>query len=325
MEYLEPWRLTMMSVTKSRKYRPDEPPRQKRQLARTTRTAEIIEGSTPRKPRLGRRESEPHSAEINHLYDVLTTNFPQDRTMWDLHHYFTLGDERIDLQFDISYFQGLHLPYELSSYHAEKHGDQRPTMVVNFLSKSTHGNDLGSVAETCQKLGIPVYVVFNPYLQHPRTIRAPFLRVYHASGLGTSYEIKELREVCLKEASSRDDDPEEEIDLSRVIDVRPDLLPFMFGIMQRERLFEGGLPRYQLILIDRRTKKRLLTKAERERRLREEAQRQAEQAQRQAERERRLRKEAQRQAEEARRQAEEARRQLEQIKKRLQELQNRQD
>jgi len=56
----------------------------------------------PNVPRLGRRENEPHSAEVTYLHDVLTTNFPNDRTLWDLHHYFRKEGMDIDLQFDIS-------------------------------------------------------------------------------------------------------------------------------------------------------------------------------------------------------------------------------
>ncbi|NMC08243.1 MAG: hypothetical protein GYA24_23760, partial [Candidatus Lokiarchaeota archaeon] len=48
-------------------------------------------------PRIGRRESEPHSAEISYLHDVLTVNFPQHHAIWDLHHYFTLENEEIDV------------------------------------------------------------------------------------------------------------------------------------------------------------------------------------------------------------------------------------
>ncbi|MHA1370170.1 MAG: hypothetical protein ACTSRA_10700, partial [Promethearchaeota archaeon] len=33
-------------------------------------------------PRLGRRESEPHSAEINYMHDVFTTNYPGGRVLW---------------------------------------------------------------------------------------------------------------------------------------------------------------------------------------------------------------------------------------------------
>lgn len=70
----------------------------------------------PNEPRLGRRESEPQSAEITYLYDVLATNFPDDRTMCDLHHYFKKDGKHLDIQFDITYFKGLQIPYTLTSY-----------------------------------------------------------------------------------------------------------------------------------------------------------------------------------------------------------------
>ena len=54
--------------------------------------------------RLGRRESEPHSAEVSYLFEVLSTNYPSHRTLWDLHHYFGNDREQFDIQFDISLF-----------------------------------------------------------------------------------------------------------------------------------------------------------------------------------------------------------------------------
>ena len=89
----------------------------------------------PKALRLGRRESEPHSEEVSYLHDVLETNFPNDRTMWDLHHYFIVGKEEIDFQLDISYFKGLDIPHTLSSYHAAKYGNRIPTLGINILSK----------------------------------------------------------------------------------------------------------------------------------------------------------------------------------------------
>ena len=64
----------------------------------------------PNTPRLGRRESEPHSAEITYIHDILTTNFPTGRAVWDLHHYFLgikdpLKGKEIDIQFDVSFFK----------------------------------------------------------------------------------------------------------------------------------------------------------------------------------------------------------------------------
>ncbi len=264
----------------------DMPPTQKRRSTRHEHVPDAEEDVGPEKPRLGRRESEPHAAEVTYLHDVLTTNFPQDRTTWDLHHYFMWEGELIDVLFDITYFRGYQIPYSLSYYDARMHENRRPTMAVNFISRSTYNDDIGMTVLNCQVLGIPIYVVFNPYLQGPFPLRAPFLRVYHAKELGKPHKISETYEICLKEPSSPD--AEEEIDLSKVIDVRPDLLPFMFGIMQRKQVFEGGLPLYRLILIDRDTKKRLLTKTEK----------------------------AWREAEEARRRAEEARQQLQKLKER---------
>ena len=115
------------------------------------------------KPRLGRRESEPHSDEINYLYDVLTTNFPDDRAMWDLHHYFTVDDLKIDLQFDVSYFKDMHIPERLSSYKAEKYNGRVPNMAINVLSKSTWKTDIGENLDYCRRLQIPLYIVFTTY------------------------------------------------------------------------------------------------------------------------------------------------------------------
>ncbi len=56
-----------------------------------------VDDYVPTKPRLGRRESEPHAAEVSYLYEVLSSNFPADRTMWDLLHYFQLEGEELDL------------------------------------------------------------------------------------------------------------------------------------------------------------------------------------------------------------------------------------
>ncbi len=96
----------------------------------------------PLVPRLGRRESEPHAAEVSYLYDVLSTNFPDDRATWDLHHYFTFEGEEIDIQFDISFFRGFKVPYPISSYRASEYQNRVPTLAINVLSKSTWRVDL---------------------------------------------------------------------------------------------------------------------------------------------------------------------------------------
>ena len=245
------------------------------------------------KARLGRRESEPHSDEINYLYDVLSTNFPEDRTFWDLHHYFDLEGDRLDLQFDITYFRGLDIPYRLSSYDAAEYGGRVPTLAVNILSASTFRNDLGIVLEQCQRLQIPVYVVLSDHLQNPSYVRAPMLKIYYREG--DQYHIVELHETCGTEGG--------EIDASKLLDVRPDLLPFKFGIVERKAKYKKHdiLPLYYLALVERDTGMVLLTSRERAEREAEDERQKRLEAEKQAEDERQKRLEAEKRAEEAER------------------------
>ncbi len=251
-------------------------------------------------PRLGRRESEPHSSEINYLHDVLTTNFPQDRVMWDLHHYFVVEGNTIDIQFDISYFRDFDLPHEISSYRASQHDNRIPTMAVNILSRSTYGLDIGMNVLQCHAIGIPVYMVFNPYLPNPWLLRAPFLRVHYLENPNEPYKILDLRDVCLVESESSNI-TEEILDPSKLLDVRPDLLPFMFGIIKLRRQFEGGLPRYRLILVDRETLKPLPTRIELERQRAEQERQRAEQERQRAEQERQRAEQLERELQELKR------------------------
>ncbi len=118
------------------------------------KTIKIEHVPPPWQPRLGRRESEPHSHEITYLYDALTHNYPNYRIIWDLHHYFSFQGERLDIQFDISFFMDLDIPitYDLSSYNAEKYGNKVPTLAINILSNSTYGKDLRETMNFVQAL-----------------------------------------------------------------------------------------------------------------------------------------------------------------------------
>lgn len=205
-------------------------------------------------PRLGRRESEPHSFEINYLHDVLRSNYPDDRVIWDLHHYFNHIGEEIDIQFDISFFRDLKIPYTLSSFRSSEFNNQKPTMVVNIFSKSTWKNDLGLNMDTSRLLEIPIYVLFSPYLSSPKTYKAPFLRIYILKEDG-DYHVKETREVCLDDGGVLDD--------KKLIDVE-NIVPFHFGIMKAKKRHQGDLPLYHLILVDSESKLRLLTSLEKE-------------------------------------------------------------
>lgn len=221
----------------------------------------------PHVPRLGRRESEPHSAEVSYIHDVLLSNFPGDRPTWDLHHYFMLDGEEIDLRFDVSYFKGLHVDHTLSSYKAAEHGGRVPDLVINILSQSTWTRDVGVTVETCQALGIPVYVIFAPYDVASRIYKPPFLRA-HVMGSAGRYQVHELREVTLKAGGVMKQE--------QVIDCG-ERLPFLFGLMELERKHAKGLPLYRLILLDRESKEILPTRAEQERARAEQEKQRAEQ------------------------------------------------
>ena len=199
----------------------------------------------PNKPRIGRRESEPHSAEVTYMHDVLTTNFPNGRALWDLHHYFLgkrglVKGKKIDIQFDLSFFKNFSIPYTLSSYEANKYELKIPDMAINVLSKSTWKTDLSENVDICKDLEIPVYVVFSPYKVASKIYKPPFLRVFILEDNKT-YRQEELHSVTLKEG--------EEIDGQSIIDIS-NKLPFRLGLMQLKQQHEGDLPLFRLIFID---------------------------------------------------------------------------
>lgn len=205
----------------------------------------------PKKPRLGRRESEPHSDEINYLYVVLTTNFSDDRAIWDLHHYFTVDDINIDIQFDISFFRDMKIPKRLYSYKANEYDNRVPTMVVNILSKSTWRADIGEHVDYCRNFGIPLYIVFPAFHVATKYYKPPFLRVYILQKDGL-YTIKELREITIDGENKNFD---------ALIDIS-EYVPFRLGLEKRQIKHESGYELYRLILLKPEEFKVFLTKAE---------------------------------------------------------------
>ena len=199
----------------------------------------------PDKPRIGRRESEPHSAEVAYIYEVLTLNFPNCRTLWDLHHYFLgkkglVKGKKIDIQYDISFFKDFNIPYTLSSYNANKFEQRIPDLVINVLSKSTWKTDLSENVDICKDLEIPVYVIFSPYKVASKIYNPPFVRVFVLEDDGT-YRQEDFQKITLKE--------DEEIDEKNIIDISSKV-PFRLGLMQLKQKHEGGLPLFRLIFID---------------------------------------------------------------------------
>ena len=206
----------------------------------------------PNEPRIGRRESEPHSAEVSYLFDVLQTNFPNDRVIWDLHHYFMHEGRNIDLQFDISYFKNFKIDYSLSSYKASKFNNRIPDMAINILSKSTWRADVGEHVDYCRMLKIPKYILFCPYHVAKNAYKPPFLRVYTLQENG-DYHIQELRKVSYEEGNK--------IDTKIKISFNS-TIPFDIGLIKRKKMHEGDVPLYRMVLLNQKNGKLYQTKME---------------------------------------------------------------
>ncbi len=229
----------------------------------------------PSQPRVGRREDEPHAHEISYLHDVLATNFPQHHVLWDLHHYFQLDGEELDVQFDISFFLDFSIDYSLSSYRASDHDNRVPRMAINILSKSTWRADLSDNLEYAKMLNIPVYVVFSPFDMATRPYLPPFARAYIMQPDG-EYIQKELRR-----AGHQSDSPvvqSNQIDLEGVV-------PFNLGLVELDKMHEKTKKLYRLVIIDKDTSEILPSNVEiQERKFMQEKQR-AEQEKQRAEQE----------------------------------------
>ena len=207
----------------------------------------------PNEPRIGRRESEPHSAEVTYLFDILKTNFPKDRSIWDLHHYFTYEKDELDIQFDVSYFRDLKIDYSLSSYRASKFKDRIPNFAINILSKSTWTADVGLHSDICRVLKIPVYIIFCPYHVASMIYKPPFVRAYILQPDGY-YKIHELRKTMTIENT-------DSINSDQIIDLKS-IVPFNIGLIKLKKVHEGKLPLYRMVLLNQKNNNIYLTKME---------------------------------------------------------------
>jgi Uma2 family endonuclease len=203
--------------------------------------------------RIGRRESEPHSSEVTHLKSVLTHNFPNHRTLWDLHHYFDLDEESFDIQFDISLFKDMSIPYEISSYNSDEFDGRVPDIAVNILSKSTWRKDFLDNSVDCSILLIPLYIVYTPYNVATKNFRAPYLRV-HKLNADQDYDIFNIKAVASIEGKP-------EIKEENLISLSP-ILPVRIGIEQMEIKYNKNAPRFRLVLFKLDSQERLLSKLE---------------------------------------------------------------
>ncbi len=208
----------------------------------------------PSKPRIGRRESEPHSLEVGYIHDVLVSNFPEHHALLDLHHYFQLNGDEYDLVFDVSFFMHFSLPYTLSSYRAREFQDRKPTMAINILSRSTWRGDLSDILDTCKLLEIPIYLVFFPFDVASKVYQPPFARAYQRMDDG-AYSEQELRTVCI--------DTSGEINEKQLLDFNH-AVPFRVGIEELDGKHENMKKRYRLVFVKTDTAERLLSAKDQE-------------------------------------------------------------
>ena len=175
---------------------------------------------------------------VSFIHDVLTENFPEDRTFWDLHHYFQIDDSELDIQFDVSYFRNFPDQKTYSSYKASEHNNRIPDFTVNVLSTRTGQRDLSDIPARCEMVKIPYYVVFAPYKVATQPFHPPFLRAYIWEE--TAYIYKDCR-VIAKIEGNEEINPEGLMTLTN--------LPFRFGLEQCLRLHSDNQKLYRLIFV----------------------------------------------------------------------------
>jgi len=198
---------------------------------------------------------------------VLSTNFPQHRTLLDLHHYFQHGDEEINVQFDVSLFTDVLIPYTLSSYRAADYQDKVPALAINILSKSTWRADVGENVDLCRALRIPVYIIFAPFDVASKHYRPPFARAYVLMADG-SHAIREQRNTCVDAAGA--------VIEQNLIDLG-DAVPFRVGIEKLEGKHEKTQDRFRLVIVRSASPERFLTAFEQEKQRAEQEKQRAEQ------------------------------------------------
>jgi hypothetical protein len=186
----------------------------------------------------------------------------------ELHHYFEVGGDTIDIAFDVSCIPNADIPERLSSYTAADHGRVVPLVAINILSKSTWHRDIYQHSEECREVGIRHYVVFSPYHIGGRRLQPPLLRLY-------SNETQQSVRVVDVHRTYSPSEPETILEIPGT--------PFRFAAIPREERGQGGISLYRLIVLSNQSES-LLTNAEQAQQRAEQAQQRAEQAQQRAER-----------------------------------------
>ncbi len=273
----------------------------------------VVEGNEeeydPDEPRLGRRDSEPHSFEVSTLKDILTSNFPDSRTLWDLHHYFKapkkFSKKRIDIKFDISFFLGWKMDKFLSSFDSELFNNKVPILGINILSRRTWRADIGENVDICKLIGLKYYIVYAAYHVASDFYQPPFLRVYRL--VDNAYISEDLKEVAIREDGT--------INSSAIVDIGPEI-PFRIGLIEKKNMVFDDESMFHLLVFHKSRDEMLLGTAEQEKQRAEQEKQRAEQEKLRAEQEKQRAEQEKQRAESLEQEIQNLKQQLETLKKR---------
>jgi len=203
-------------------------------------------------PRLGRRDSMPHTNHIEYIRSVLKKNFPNDTTISDLWHYFQVEMQEEKFIPDIAFYETFKLDRDLKSYKSIEHGNKIPLLIINMMSQSTWKNDVSEIVKKCLKVKIPFYIVYTMYSIKVDEYEPPFLRIYEYKEEKNDYEIIEIRRYAKYEES-------EMIEEKNLY--YNEKLPFRVGLEKILNIIEGERES-RILIVDKKELKKLLSEKE---------------------------------------------------------------
>ena len=250
---------------------------------------EYLNSIKERIPRLGRRDSLPHTNQIEYIGSVLKANFPNDTVLTDLWHYFQVGNYIEKFVPDIAFYKDFKLDNLIKSYKSIEHNNKIPLVVINMMSHSTWKNDVSEIVQKCLRVGIAFYIIYTMYSIDVEENNPPFLRIYEYNEERGEYDITEIREYAKYEEK-------EEIDESKIYS--NERLPFRVGLEKTLGKSDGERVS-RLLIIDKKELKKLLSMEEIEIKKAKEAEYKAEEERKKVEEERKKAEEERKKREEA--------------------------
>jgi len=213
---------------------------------------EYLNSIKERIPRLGRRDSLPHTNQIEYIGSVLKANFPNDTVLTDLWHYFQVGNYIEKFVPDIAFYKDFKLDNLIKSYKSIEHNNKIPLVVINMMSHSTWKNDVSEIVQKCLRVGIAFYIIYTMYSIDVEENNPPFLRIYEYNEERGEYDITEIREYAKYEESE---------DIYEKALYSNDKLPFRIGLEKTLGKSDGERVS-RLLIVDKKELKKLLSKDE---------------------------------------------------------------